>query len=130
MAERFPTQLVIGGEQVNAAAGKTFGVENPATEQIIAQVAEGDAGDVDRAVSSARAAFEGDAWRGMSARQRGAAVSRLGELIVQHKDELARLETLNNGKPLFESAIDVNLTAETLSITAAGRTRCTERPSP
>ena len=113
MAERFPTQLVIGGEQVNAAAGKTFGVENPATEQIIAQVAEGDAGDVDRAVSSARAAFEGDAWRGMSARQRGAAVSRLGELIVQHKDELARLETLNNGKPLFESAIDVNLTAET-----------------
>ena len=113
VAERFPTQLVIGGEQVNAAAGKTFGVENPATEQIIAQVAEGDAGDVDRAVSSARAAFEGDAWRGMSARQRGAAVSRLGELIVQHKDELARLETLNNGKPLFESAIDVNLTAET-----------------
>ena len=52
MAERFPTQLVIGGEQVNAAAGKTFGVENPATEQIIAQVAEGDAGDVDRAVCS------------------------------------------------------------------------------
>ena len=113
MAERFPTQLVIGGEQVNAAAGKTFDVENPATEQIIAQVAAADAGDVDRAVTSARAAFEGEAWRGMSARQRGAAVSRLGELIVQHKDELARLETLNNGKPLFESAIDVHLTAET-----------------
>jgi len=113
VADRFPTQLVIGGEQVNAAAGHTFDVENPATEQIIAQVAEADAGDVDRAVTSARAAFEGDAWRGMSARQRGAAVSRLGELIVQHKDELARLETLNNGKPLFESAIDVNLTAET-----------------
>ena len=112
-AERFPTQLVIGGERVNAAAGRTFDVENPATEQIIAQVAEGDASDVDRAVTGARAAFESDVWRGMSARQRGAVVSRLGELIVQHRDELARLETLNNGKPIFESGIDIHLTAET-----------------
>ncbi len=68
---------------------------------------------MDRAVASARATFESDGWRKMSARQRGAAVSKLGELIAQHADELARLETLNNGKPLFESHIDVRLTADT-----------------
>ncbi len=111
--DHFPLRLVIGGERVDAAAGRTFSVENPATEEIIAQVAEGDASDIDRAVASARATFESDGWRGMSARARGAAVSRLGELIASHKDELARLETLNNGKPLFESAIDVKLTADT-----------------
>ena len=111
--ERFPTQLVIGGERVDAAGGRTFGVVNPATEETIAQVAEAQAADVDRAVAAARATFESDAWRGMSARQRGAILHRLGDLITQHKDELARLETLNNGKLLFESAIDVKLTADT-----------------
>ena len=68
----FPVKLVIGGERVDAAAGRTFDVENPATEETIAQVAEGDAADIDRAVRSARATFESAAWRGMSARQRGA----------------------------------------------------------
>jgi acyl-CoA reductase-like NAD-dependent aldehyde dehydrogenase len=112
-AERFPAQLVIGGERVNAAGGRTFDVENPATEQIIAQVAEGDASDIDRAVANARATFESDGWRKMSARQRGAIVYKLGELIAAHSDELARLETQNNGKPLFESQIDARLTADT-----------------
>ena len=109
----FPVQLVIGGERVNAAAGRTFAVVNPATEEVIAQVAEGDESDIDRAVQSARATFESATWRGMSARQRGAALYRLGELILKNKDELARLETLNNGKPIFESHIDIRLTAET-----------------
>ncbi|HET7586266.1 MAG TPA: aldehyde dehydrogenase family protein [Gemmatimonadaceae bacterium] len=110
---RLPTQLVIGGERVDAAAGGRFPVVNPATEEVIAQVAEGTERDVELAVQSARSTFESDAWRRMSARRRGELLLRLGELCMQHRDELARLETLNNGKPLFESAIDVKLTAET-----------------
>jgi aldehyde dehydrogenase (NAD+) len=111
--EYFPSELVIGGEKVAAASGRRFQVVNPATEETLAPVAEAGAEDVDRAVRSARATFESDGWRGMSARQRGACLYRLGELVTQHKDELARLETLNNGKPLFESHIDIKLTAET-----------------
>jgi len=88
-------------------------VINPATEEVIASVAAAGEPDVDRAVRSARATFESDKWRKMSARQRGEAVWRLGELILKNKDELARLETLNNGKPVFESMIDVRLAAAT-----------------
>ena len=111
--EAFPTRLFVNGEQLDAAAGGTHDVVNPATEEVIASVAAAGEADVDRAVRSARATFESDAWRKMSARQRGEAVWRLGELILKNKDELARLETLNNGKPLFESMIDVRLTAAT-----------------
>ncbi len=112
-AERFPTRLIINGEPVEAASGKSFGVVNPATEETIAHVAEAGAPDVDRAVEGARRTFESDAWRSLSARSRGQMLYRLGELCLAHKDELARLETLNNGKPIFESAIDLRLTAET-----------------
>jgi acyl-CoA reductase-like NAD-dependent aldehyde dehydrogenase len=113
--DRFPTQLVIGGERVDAVTGDRLRVENPATEEELPSVACGGAEDIDRAVRSARDAFEGQAWRSMSARSRGALLYRLAELCRTHKDELARLETLNNGKPLFESAIDVALTADTLA---------------
>jgi aldehyde dehydrogenase (NAD+) len=113
--ENFPTRLVIGGESCDAASGRTFAVINPATEEELAPVAEAGAEDVDRAVRAARAAFDGGPWREMSARKRGALLFRLSELCRQHKDELARLETLNNGKPLFESAIDIALTANTLA---------------
>ena len=112
--ERFPDQLVIGGERIDAASGKRFQVINPATEAELASVAEGDAADIDAAVQSARATFESGTWRSMSARKRGALLYRLGELVLGHIEELARLETMNNGKPLFESQIDVRLTADTL----------------
>ena len=111
--ERFPDKLIIGGERVEAASGKRFSVVNPATEEELAPVAEADAADVDRAVRNARETFESSAWRGMSARQRGAALYKLGELVMEHREELARLETVNNGKPVFESMIDVRLTADT-----------------
>ena len=111
--ERFPTRLIIHGEPVEASSGKSFGVVNPATEATIAHVAEAGVDDVNRAVESARRTFESDAWRSLSARARGQMLYRLGELCLAHKDELARLETLNNGKPIFESAIDLRLTAET-----------------
>ena len=111
--ETLPTRLFINGEQLDAAGGQTHDVINPATEEVIASVAAAGEQDVDRAVLSARATFESDKWRKMSARQRGEAVWRLGELILKNKDELARLETLNNGKPVFESMIDVRLAAAT-----------------
>jgi aldehyde dehydrogenase (NAD+) len=111
--ETLPTRLFINGEQLDAGDGRTHDVVNPATEEVIASVAAAGEADVDRAVRSARETFESDKWRKMSARQRGEAVWRLGELILKNKDELARLETLNNGKPVFESMIDVRLTAAT-----------------
>jgi len=111
--EALPTKLFINGEQLDAAEGRTHDVVNPATEEVIASVAAAGKQDVDRAVRSARATFESDKWRRMSARQRGEAVSRLGDLILKNKEELARLETLNNGKPVFESMIDVRLAAAT-----------------
>lgn len=111
--ETLPTRLFINGEPLDAAEGRTHDVINPATEEVIASVAAAGEQDVDRAVRSARATFESDKWRKMSARQRGEAVYRLGELILKNKEELARLETLNNGKPVFESMIDVRLAAAT-----------------
>ncbi|HEX6533752.1 MAG TPA: aldehyde dehydrogenase family protein [Gemmatimonadaceae bacterium] len=112
-SDRFPTRLIVHGEAVEALGGGSFPVVNPATEETLAAVAEGGAADIDRAVRSARETFESGAWRATSARRRGEMLHRLGELCLEHRDELARLETLNNGKPVFESAIDVKLTAET-----------------
>jgi acyl-CoA reductase-like NAD-dependent aldehyde dehydrogenase len=113
LTDSFPTRLVIGGERVPAGSGATLAVENPATEEVLAEVAEGGVEDIDRAVRSARDTFESDGWRGTSARRRGEMLYRLAELCQRHDDELARLETLSNGKPIFESRIDVQLTAET-----------------
>ncbi|MGI9078052.1 MAG: aldehyde dehydrogenase family protein [Gemmatimonadaceae bacterium] len=113
VAGRLPTGLLIGGEAVAAASGDALAIVNPATEEEIASVAMAGAADVDRAVRNARDTFESHTWQRMSARQRGERLYRLGDLMLLHKDELTRLETLNNGKPLFESAIDLNLTAQT-----------------
>jgi acyl-CoA reductase-like NAD-dependent aldehyde dehydrogenase len=112
--DRFPTRLVIGGEQVDSASGETFPVINPATEEVLAHVARAAAEDVDRAVVSARKAFESEAWRKTSARERGRMLLRLAELVEGQLEPLARLETLDNGKTLFESRIDVQLAADTL----------------
>jgi acyl-CoA reductase-like NAD-dependent aldehyde dehydrogenase len=112
--ERFPSRLVIGGELVQAKSGESFDVVNPATEEVLVAVAEAGVEDVDAAVRSARDTFESEAWRGTSARRRGEMLYRLGELVLRDLDELARLETLNNGKPVLESKIDVRLTAQTL----------------
>src|SRR5580704_2840267 len=97
------TKLLIDGKWVNAASGKTFETINPATGEVIAKVAEADKADVDKAVEAARRAFEGGPWQQMSAAQRGQLMHRLADLIEQHKDELAALETLDNGKPINDS---------------------------
>jgi len=91
--------LLIDGRHVPALSGRTFDTVNPATEQVIAHVAEADAADVDAAVRSARAAFEG-AWGHMRAADRGLALLRLAELIRRDTDQLVALESLDSGKPV------------------------------
>src|SRR5258706_6657045 len=89
-----PGKLIINGEAVDAASGKTFTTVNPATEEPLCAVAEAGAEDVDRAVKAARAAFEGGAWPKMKPAERPEAPFRLGGLLLTHGHQLARLETL------------------------------------
>lgn len=104
--------LLIDGARVRSLSGRTFKSLNPATEQVIATVAEGNEADVDRAVAAARRAFEGP-WRTMRAAERGHILLRWAELLKQHTDEIAALESLDAGKPIsgvlrqdFPAAID------------------------
>jgi aldehyde dehydrogenase (NAD+) len=105
-------QLFINGEWRDAAGRKTIEVVNPATEEVIAEVASAEQADVDAAVAAARAAFDGP-WSKLSARERGRIVWKIGEKLMEKADEIARLETLHNGKPIFESRqIEVPAAAE------------------
>ncbi len=106
-------QMLIGGDWVEAASGKTFEVFNPATGEVLANVAEGDSEDIDRAVKTARAAFESGPWATMTPSERGRVIHRIGDLILEHGDELAALETLDNGKPMaIARAADIPLAAD------------------
>ncbi len=105
--------MLIGSDWVDAASGKTFEVLDPATGAVLAQAPRGASEDVDRAVKTARAAFENGPWATMTASERGRIIHRLGDLIAEHGDELATLETLDNGKPLgVARAADVPLAAD------------------
>ena len=84
-------------------SGKTFETLNPTTGQPIARVAEGDKADVDKAVKAARHAFEKGPWRKMNARERGKCLYKLADLVEKNLDELAALETLDNGKPIRDA---------------------------
>ncbi len=109
------TELFIGGRWMPASNGKTFPTINPATEEVLAHVAEGTAEDIDSAVRAARDAFESGPWPRMDARDRGALLFRLADLMQEHIDELALLETLDNGKPIRDArTIDVPMAIETL----------------
>ncbi|HEY2664503.1 MAG TPA: aldehyde dehydrogenase family protein, partial [Candidatus Binataceae bacterium] len=109
-----PKKLLIGGKWVPAKSGKTFETLNPANEEVLALVAEGDKADVDEAVKHARAAFESGKWSQIGPHQRARYLYKIAELIEQHADELAELETLDNGKAIFESKnIDIPGAAET-----------------
>jgi acyl-CoA reductase-like NAD-dependent aldehyde dehydrogenase len=107
-----PKQLLIGGEKVDAADGATFETIDPATANVITTVAQAGPADVDRAVAAARAAFEdGSDWRKMMPGDRGRAMTRFATLVQEHADELAELESLDNGKPLkFARYVDVAAT--------------------
>src|SRR3981081_1427336 len=107
-----PRLLLIDGQHVPSLSGRTFKTFNPATEQVIATVADGNEADVERAVAAARRAFEGP-WRSMRASERGQILLRLVDLMKKHADEIAALESLDAGKPIsgvlrqdFPAAID------------------------
>jgi aldehyde dehydrogenase (NAD+) len=105
-------QLFINGEWRDASGGQTIEVVNPATEEVIAEVASAGKADVDAAVAAARAALDGP-WSKLSARERGRLIWKIGEKLLERADEIARLETLHNGKPIFESRqIEVPAAAE------------------
>ncbi len=108
------TDLFIGGTFGPAASGRRFPVENPATEECLAMVPLAGPEDVDRAVAAARACFASDVWRGLEPRRRGLLLARAADLLETRAEEFARLETQENGKPLFESKIDVAMTVDTL----------------
>jgi phenylacetaldehyde dehydrogenase len=108
-----PKKLLIDGKWLAATSGKTFDVKNPATGATIARAAEGDKADIDLAVSAARRAFESGPWPSMTPSERSRLVWRIGDLISQHADELAELESLDNGKPrAVARAADVPLAAD------------------
>src|ERR1700677_3281463 len=92
-----PKQLLIGGKWVSSKSGKTFETINPATEEVLALVPEGDKADVDEAVKAARKAYEEGKWSKISPHQRSRYLLTIADLIEKHAEELATLETLNNG---------------------------------
>ncbi len=105
-------QMLIGGKWVDSVSGKTFATTNPATGDTICQVAEGDKADIDLAVKAARKAIEGP-WSKLSAAERGRLLYKLADAVEAHQEELAALETLDNGKPLRDSlAADLPLTVK------------------
>ena len=112
-AEVHQTKMLIDGGWVDSVSGRTFETINPATGGVITRVVEGGKDDVNRAVAAARKAFEGGPWKKMTARERGRLLYKLADLIEQHIEELAALETLDNGKPISDSRhIDLPLVVE------------------
>jgi phenylacetaldehyde dehydrogenase len=110
---RRPHALLIDGEWVAPADGGVFDVANPADGSALAQVARAGARDVDRAVQAARRAFDDGPWPRMSGRERGRLLYRLADLLEEHLEEFAQLESLDNGKPVgVARAADVPLTIE------------------
>ena len=116
-------QLLIDGQWVDAESGKTFTTPNPSTGETLAEVAEADKADIDKAVKAARKAFEGK-WSRMSARDRGRLMYKLSQLIEEKSGELAALETADNGKPIKESTyVDLPQVAENFEYFAGWATK-------
>jgi len=119
-----PRQLFINGQWAEAASGKTFETPNPATGDTLARVAEGDAEDVDRAVKAARKAFDDGPWGRLTPSDRGRIIWRIGDLILEHAEELAQLESLDNGKPYAVAlAADIPLAADLFHYMAGWATK-------
>ena len=119
-----PRQLFIDGRWVEAASGKTFETPDPATGETLAHVAEGDAEDIERAVRAARRAFDEGPWGRLTASERGRIIWKIGDLILEHADELAQLESLDNGKPYAVArAADIPLAADLFHYMAGWATK-------
>lgn len=120
-------KLFINGEFVDARSGKTFDTINPATGEVITRIAEAQPEDVDAAVKAAHMAFqEGSDWRKMNANDRTRVLLKLAELMRANAQELAELETLDTGKPIFESSkFDIPQSAECFEYYAGWVTKIT-----
>src|SRR5437868_4319333 len=119
-----PGRLLIGGEWIGTA--KTFETVNPATGEVLTEVAEASAADVDRAVTAARKAFDdrGGPWRKMTSSERGRLLWKIADLLEQNIEEFAELETLDNGKPIFESRyVDIPMVCDVLRYYAGWATK-------
>ena len=119
-----PRKLFIDGQWTDAASGKTFETPNPATGETLANVAEGDAEDINRAVRAARKAFESGPWSRMTPSERGRLIWKIGDLILENAEELAQLESLDNGKPVGVALVaDVPLAADLFHYMAGWATK-------
>ena len=119
-----PRKMLINGKWVESASGKTFPTYDPSTGEVLARVAEGDREDIDRAVKAARAAFETGPWPQLTSSERGRMVWKLADLIEQHLQEFAELESLDNGKPMkIARAADVPLAVDLLRYMAGWATK-------
>jgi len=121
-----PRKLLIDGTWIEARSGKTFPVYDPSTGTVLANVAEAEAADVDKAVKAARKAFDDGPWPRMSPSERGRILWKLADLIEKRSEEFATLESLDNGKPLAVArAADVPLTVDMFRYMAGWATKLT-----
>jgi phenylacetaldehyde dehydrogenase len=119
-----PRKMLINNSWVDAVSGKTFPTYDPSTGEVLAQIAEGDRADIDLAVKAARKAFDQGPWRKMTASERGKLIWKLADLIEQHLEEFAYLESLDNGKPLtIARAADVPLAVDLFRYMAGWATK-------
>jgi len=119
-----PGKLFIGGKWVEAVSGETFPTVNPATGEVLTHLVEAGEAEVEAAVKAARTAFEDGPWRKMDAADRGKLLYKIAELVEKHVDEFARLETLDNGKPIFESRyVDMPMVVEVFHYYAGWATK-------
>jgi len=123
-------RLLIGGEWVRAVAGKTFKTVDPATEQVLAEIAEADSADVDAAVKAARRAFEAPSWSGISPHARTRYLLKIADAIDENAEELAVLETLDMGAPLAFTAGRVATASELFRYYAGWATKIHGSTSP
>ncbi len=128
--EAGPKRMLIGGKHVDALSGRTFKTENPETEGTLVEVAEAEVADVDAAVRAARTAFESKAWAGMSPHARTQVLLRIADLMERHAEELAVLETLDNGAPLTITRRFVAYAAQTFRYYAGWPTKIMGTTSP
>src|SRR5712664_655715 len=119
-----PRKMLINGQWVSSISGKTFPTYNPATGEVLAQVAEGDREDIEQAVKAARKAFDQGPWRRLTASERGRLIWKLADLLESHTEEFAYLEILDNGKPLtIARAADVPLAVDLFRYMAGWTTK-------
>ncbi len=119
-----PKKLLVGGEWIDSISGMTFPTYDPATDEVITQVAEGVEEDIDQAVKAARKAFEDGPWPRMTPSERGRLLWKLADMMEEHLEEFAQLETLDNGKPITVSRVaDVPLAVDMFRYMAGWATK-------